>query len=150
MCTVRVVPQGVMLLVRRLRWPSLLLAHGEDAASEDAAVELQRLADADPSVCAQRRVLRLAEDGRGDSDAAWAISKGERRAANKGVSTLCLLYIRLATGRARRRYRFVGRTHRVSIVRLSSSLFSAYYYYYHLFCGARARCAESFHARPRA
>lgn len=80
-----------MLLVRRLRWPSLLLAHGEDAASEDAAIELQRLADADPSVCAQRRVLRLAEDGRGDSDAAWAISKGERQPRSrqqKGVSTL--------------------------------------------------------------
>lgn len=68
--------QGIMLLVRRLRWPSFLLVHGEDDASEEVATELLRLADADPDVCPQRRVLSVAEDGRGDSDIAWAISKG--------------------------------------------------------------------------
>ncbi|XP_052127006.1 uncharacterized protein LOC127750177 [Frankliniella occidentalis] len=68
--------QSVMLLVRRLRWPSFLLVHGDDVASEDVAGEVSRLADQDPDVCAQRRVLSLAEDTRGDSDVAWAISKG--------------------------------------------------------------------------
>ncbi|KAJ1525414.1 hypothetical protein ONE63_010228 [Megalurothrips usitatus] len=64
-----------MLLVRRLHWPSLLLAHGEDAASRDVAAALLRLVDEDPDVCVQSRVLSVSEDGRGDSDVAWAISK---------------------------------------------------------------------------
>lgn len=68
--------QGILLLLRRLRWPSFLLVHGEDAVSKDASAELLRLAAAAPDMCVQRRVLELAEDGRGDSDVAWAISKG--------------------------------------------------------------------------